>query len=240
MAFVYSCCFWFSLRLGGILIGLFSLVKALIVLVACGMAHANPEKVKEEIIMWTNDLILIYTKGYMDNLTANLERYTAYCISVTCLYIITCLSFIYGAYTCHNILMIAYLVVELVRLVILSMLVVTGLLVLKKNTMDIGLLIGASVASGFLLLGLFYLWVCAVNLPILINEMERDEQAATIARLRQALEANKSKTFHRGLDDIPLARNMQTSREPIFTVAQKKRSDGSRIPIYYSNFHQQY
>ncbi|KAI8435008.1 hypothetical protein MSG28_003446 [Choristoneura fumiferana] len=70
MAFVYSCCFWFSLRLGGILIGLFSLVKALIVLVACGMAHANPEKVKEEIIMWTNDLILIYTKGYMDNLTA--------------------------------------------------------------------------------------------------------------------------------------------------------------------------
>ncbi|KAI8435010.1 hypothetical protein MSG28_003446 [Choristoneura fumiferana] len=112
MAFVYSCCFWFSLRLGGILIGLFSLVKALIVLVACGMAHANPEKVKEEIIMWTNDLILIYTKGYMDNLTA---------------------------------------MVELVRLVILSMLVVTGLLVLKKNTMDIGLLIGASVASGFLL-----------------------------------------------------------------------------------------
>lgn len=27
MALVYSCCFWFSLRLGGILIGLFSLVS---------------------------------------------------------------------------------------------------------------------------------------------------------------------------------------------------------------------
>lgn len=47
--------------------------------------------------------------------------------------------------------MICYILLELLRLILVSILTVTGLLLLKLNVMDIGILIGASVASGFLL-----------------------------------------------------------------------------------------
>lgn len=51
----------------------------------------------------------------------------------------------------NNALMVAFIMVELIRLIILSIFVTTWLIILKKNTMDIGLVIGASVASGFIL-----------------------------------------------------------------------------------------
>ncbi|KAH9630724.1 hypothetical protein HF086_004015 [Spodoptera exigua] len=54
-------------------------------------------------------------------------------------------------------------------------------------------------------MGMFYLWICAANLPIVINEMERDEQAAVINKLQQLLEANNPRAIPRGLDSIPFA-----------------------------------
>lgn len=51
----------------------------------------------------------------------------------------------------NNAAMVGYIVVELIRLATLSILMVTWLLVLKQNSMDIGLVIGASVAGGFVL-----------------------------------------------------------------------------------------
>ncbi|CAG9783732.1 unnamed protein product [Diatraea saccharalis] len=96
--------------------------------------------------------------------------------------------------------MTPYLLMEASRLVVLSTVIAYFLLLLKENTMDIGLLIGASVAGGFLLLGMFYLWVCALNLPVLINEMKLDEQAATISKLQQLLEVNNQQGVNR--DDL--------------------------------------
>lgn len=54
-------------------------------------------------------------------------------------------------FQCNNILMFSFILLELLRLVFISILVATGLLLLKQNTMDIGFLIGASVVGGFLL-----------------------------------------------------------------------------------------
>lgn len=45
--------------------------------------------------------------------------------------------------------MIAYILMELFRLLIVTAVLITWLLVLKQNTMDIGLLIGASVLVSF-------------------------------------------------------------------------------------------
>lgn len=53
--------------------------------------------------------------------------------------------------------------------------------------------------------GMFYLWVCAANLPIVINETERDEQAAIINKLQHLLEANNKRTVPRALDNIPFS-----------------------------------
>lgn len=52
---------------------------------------------------------------------------------------------------------------------------------------------------------MFYLWICAANLPIVINEMERDEQAAVINKLQQLLETNNPRVIPRGIDSIPFA-----------------------------------
>ncbi|XP_045445756.1 uncharacterized protein LOC123653819 [Melitaea cinxia] len=199
MAFVYSCCFWFSLRLGGILIGLFSIIKTTIALVFLFIGYTHPHNVKNQISMWKRDINLIYMSGYIEHFEAvcksNLknfipepEKYICYCITICCIYIFLCFLYIYGAYTCNNALMVAFIMVELIHLIILSIFVTTWLIILKKNTMDIGLVIGASVASGFILMGLFYLWVCAATLPTLINEIEREEQLATINKLQELLE----------------------------------------------------
>lgn len=49
---------------------------------------------------------------------------------------------------------------------------------------------------------MFYLWICAANLPIVINEKEHDEYVATITKLQQLLEEKKPKTLI-GFDYVP-------------------------------------
>ncbi|KAJ0180515.1 hypothetical protein K1T71_003919 [Dendrolimus kikuchii] len=207
MAFVYSCCFWFSLRLGGILIGIFSIFQALLILIICGLVHAHTQQVIDEIKRWSTSLNLQSSTNYIEQFIIYIieepDKCITICTTLLCIYIVICLAFIYGAYSCNNIWMVTYTLVELVRLIMLSALIATCLLLLKQNTMDIGLLIGASVTSGFFLLGMFYLWICAANLPILINEMERDEQNEKINKLQKLIEINNRSTHLGGLDDIP-------------------------------------
>ncbi|XP_045533735.1 uncharacterized protein LOC123720950 [Papilio machaon] len=202
MALVYSCCFWFSLRLGGIIIALYSIIQAFIVLTISCFGYSNPKNVEEKITILVNDLNLIFTKEFVNNLRSDPTKTLGFVIVLTCIYIIICMLYVYGAYKCNNILMMPYIVVELVRLIALTVLIITLLLTLKKNTMDIGLLIGASVLGGFILLGMFYLWVCAANLPIVINEKEHDEYVATITKLEELLQEKKPRTLI-GFDYVP-------------------------------------
>ncbi|XP_075992906.1 uncharacterized protein LOC142987852 [Anticarsia gemmatalis] len=246
MALVYSCCFWFSLRLGGILIGLFSLFQALVLLIMCCLGYGHIQLVKDEISNWSNGLNLIYAKSYLESIQEDPQKYFSLIITFTCIYIIVCLLFIYGAYTCNNMLMVTYIILEFLRLILISTLVATCLLLIKQNTMDIGLLIGASVAGGFLLLGMFYLWICAANLPIVINEMERDEQAAVINKLRQVLESNNQRSVPRGIDRVSFSPEPgYTLNKGVFVVPRnkdvtihKRLSSNSRIPRPFVNgFH---
>ncbi|KAJ8722729.1 hypothetical protein PYW07_003909 [Mythimna separata] len=179
--------------------------QGLLILVFSCLGHSQSQLVKDEITNWINDYNLIYAKSYLEDMQADPEKYLSLGISFSSIYIIVCIIYIYGAYTCNNMLMVTYILMELLRLILISTLVATFLLLIKQNTMDIGLLIGASVLGGFLLLGIFYLWVCAANLPIVINEMERDEQAAIINKLQHLLEVNNPKTVPRALDTIPFS-----------------------------------
>lgn len=70
---------------------------------------------------------------------------------------------------------------------------------------------------------MFYLWICAANLPIVVNETERAEQAAVINRLQQLLEKNNARSYNRDLDVIPFTpqpRNM--FNRGVFTVSMKE------------------
>ncbi|XP_026495113.2 uncharacterized protein LOC113399984 [Vanessa tameamea] len=197
MALVYSCCFWFSLRLGEILIGLTAIIRAIIALVALCIAYKQPENVKYQISLWMTNMNLIHVSGYLENFQADPEKYLSYGITLCCIYLVVCVLYIYGAYMCSNVTMIPFILVELIHLIILSIFITTWLIVLKQNTMDIGLVIGASVTSGFVLMGLFYLWVCTATLPVLINEIEQEEQRTTINKLQKLLK-DKNQRLKRG------------------------------------------
>ncbi|RVE52693.1 hypothetical protein evm_002566 [Chilo suppressalis] len=171
-------------------------LQALIFLTISCLSYKHSEQVKNVILDWINNFHLgYYINNFLQNLRSDPEWYFSLSITLTCLYIIVCCLYIYAAYKCYNMLMIAYILTEAMRLIGLTITIAYSLLLLRENTMDIGLLIGASVAGGFLLLGMFYLWICVINLPILINEMNLDEQAATINKLRQLLEVKNQRGF---------------------------------------------
>ncbi|XP_013186430.2 uncharacterized protein LOC106131780 [Amyelois transitella] len=202
-------------------------LQALAALVTCCLGYTHVEKFMTMLNQLTDDMVLIYTKEYIDNLKSDPERYFKLGIGTTVVYIIICFVFLYGAYMCNNMLMIPYILIELVRLIMLSIIVATALLVLKQNTMDIGLLIGASVAAGFFLLSEFYLWVCAANLPILVNEIEHDEQAATIVKLQQLLRTNNPNAFTRNVDSLPLVTDFvpDAPRNDVFIIPKNTNGD---------------
>lgn len=79
-----------------------------------------------------------------------------------------------------------------------------------------------------ILVGKFYLWICAANLPVVINEMERDEQLAVINRLRQVLESKNSRTCP--LDHVsftPEPENMLN--KGVFMIQRNKNLANQRL-----------
>lgn len=84
----------------------------------------------------------------------------------------------------------------------------------------------------FVTVGMFYLWVCAINLPILINEMEHDEQAATISKLRHLLETKQNRGFNNNLEDLTVSTPLHYSTNPfrpknVFSVSTHNFNNNS-------------
>ncbi|CAG9585482.1 unnamed protein product [Danaus chrysippus] len=183
-------------------------MHATILLILSIIAYKQPQDVKQQIEHWMKTFDLTYIVGFLETFKEDPQKFLTFLIIIDIFYIIICLVYIYGALTCNNALMVVFILVELARLFILTNLVTVGLLILKNNTMDIGLLIGASVACSFVLLGLYYLWLCAANLPILINEMERDEHIATINMLQKLLESKNTSFQELGYEDDFYSRDM--------------------------------
>ncbi|CAG4910140.1 unnamed protein product [Colias eurytheme] len=164
----------------------------------------------------------------------NPDKYISYVITTLSFYILGSVFYIYGAYKFINILMFPFILLELLRLFVLTFFMITGLLVLKQNTMDLGLLIGISVIVGFTLVGMFYLWVCLANLPILINEMKEDEQIALIEKLQKIIEKSNLR-YSTDWTDQPVGdgRFKLQNQKEIFFVSRNKIVD--RPPQYNFN-----
>lgn len=86
-------------------------------------------------------------------------------------------------------------------------------------------------------MGLFYLWVCAATLPTLINEIEREEQLATINKLQELLEnkngpfRNQNTYYKDDSDDLLL------ERTNLFVLPRHKHvGKMANGPYYRSNF----
>ncbi|XP_041977481.1 uncharacterized protein LOC121731873 [Aricia agestis] len=205
---------------------------ALAAIVVLSIAHNEPDQTRDQISIWIKDMNLIYVKDYLISIQTNLEKHTSYSIALLTIYIATCLLYMYGSYTLKTSVMVPYIVCELVRLVVCAALLVTWLLVLKQNTMDIGLLIAASVVVGFGLLGQSYLWICNANLPIVINETEREEKLATIRKLEKMLESVRPGYPNLSMDD----EYNERYRSNLFVVPRTKYNPGiTGVDIRYTS-----
>ncbi|XP_047510277.1 uncharacterized protein LOC125053108 [Pieris napi] len=253
MALVYSCCFWFSLRLGGLLISFLSILQAVLFLIIFSLFSVQDYELKCDKLKVLDDINLIYMKSFITGIIEGkftyyylpqkvnrknnsfdkyffLEsNYDTYIKTILCLYIMACVIYIYGAFKLVNILMFPYIFLELLRLIGLSFFGITGLLVLKKNTMDIGLLIGISLVVGFTLLGMFYLWICAMNLPIVINEIKANEQAALLGTFKNKV----GKHTVRNNLLFSEYRNLGASQIFMQTTRQNRFSTSDEPPRYY-------
>lgn len=93
---------------------------------------------------------------------------------------------------------------------------------------------------------MFYLWVCAANLPLLINEIEQDEKTATIEKLQQQLKMkmlqSNQQSYNRAPNQVRYIDSADSYHSGIYTLPRNKRNvvqkpfvTGSRIPVSFYN-----
>uniref|UniRef100_A0A182PLP2 Uncharacterized protein n=1 Tax=Anopheles epiroticus TaxID=199890 RepID=A0A182PLP2_9DIPT len=93
------------------------------------------------------------------------------------LYVPCCGTMMAGAYYMKRYLLAPFVVVELARLTCITLTHVVGMMVIKKS-INVGYLIALTIAGGFALLLLFYLWACVVALMQILKIVRSPEYVA--------------------------------------------------------------
>uniref|UniRef100_A0A182Q625 Uncharacterized protein n=1 Tax=Anopheles farauti TaxID=69004 RepID=A0A182Q625_9DIPT len=93
------------------------------------------------------------------------------------LYLPCCGAMMAGAYYMKQYLLAPFVVVEFLRLTCVTLTHVIGMMVIKKS-INVGYLIALTIAGGFALLLLFYLWACVVALMQILKIVRSPEYVA--------------------------------------------------------------
>ncbi|XP_055595737.1 uncharacterized protein LOC129746205 isoform X2 [Uranotaenia lowii] len=165
------CCFYFSTRLGSIVIGIFSILQSaipfVVFLTGGGAAYLKEQAVKIEQRMDDYDQERIFTwalkrtKSDPDIVFAAVAAFLG--ANVVCAVVM-----IVGAYKIQKYLLLPFIVVDFVRLSLITMVHVIAMMVIKKS-INLGDLIAITIAGGFGLLFFFYLWACVLALYQIIG-----------------------------------------------------------------------
>ncbi|XP_047121738.1 uncharacterized protein LOC124805273 isoform X1 [Schistocerca piceifrons] len=200
MPVMYSFCFWFSVRLGSIIVGAVSLVQALVVLGLAGDGYNHPQRVRDRFSHWLDTYKLRSLKNAVAAIRDDPESFLLSLIILYTAYALSCLGLIYGAYKCNLKLMYPFVALDLGRLVSMSVVFVMAMTVLKANVYNLGILIGCSVAGGFMLLYLFYLWFCTVSMCQVVRDLEHARaEESTLQLQKQPLSGPYSKYASTGI-----------------------------------------
>ncbi|XP_066995900.2 uncharacterized protein [Anabrus simplex] len=175
MPVMYSFCFWFSVRLGSIIVGAITLVQAIILFIFCGQGLENQEDVSARIQSWLDNNDMLFLKGVMEDMKNGPKLFLSILTTYTAFHMVSCLLLSLGAYKCKLIFMYPFMALEMIRLLFLSVFFVFTMMLIKQNIYNLGLLIGCSVAGGFLILFLFYLWFCTLSMCQIVKELEQVE-----------------------------------------------------------------
>ncbi|XP_053691705.1 uncharacterized protein LOC128740201 [Sabethes cyaneus] len=159
-------CSRLSTRLGSILVGtftIFQILSPLLVLLSVGGAE-KLRKTALQIKKLTNDndqqKLFLWLLDIMEFNSS--ELFQVICTYLG-LHIAGTILMIIGALKIQQYLLIPFILLDLVKLCILTAAHIITMMVIKKH-LNLGELITLTISGGFLLLLLFYLWACVVAL----------------------------------------------------------------------------
>lgn len=115
---------------------------------------------------------------------------------------------------------IPYIILELIRLAILSFSLVLALLAIKKS-LNLGYLIIASIAGGFGLLLLLYFWYCTVAFYNMVSVVKSDRYQKQLL-LNPLKSGEKIQKIHKNHHD-------NSKSISIITLSAKKSKDSGRF-----------
>uniref|UniRef100_A0A1S4K369 Uncharacterized protein n=1 Tax=Culex quinquefasciatus TaxID=7176 RepID=A0A1S4K369_CULQU len=175
-----TCCFYASTRLGSIVIGALTIVFAEDLVVIGGsdgilqMAKRTHQNIDEfdqqEIFMWV-----------LQQMESNSDQVFLYVMIFFAVHTLCCIVMIVGAFKLLRYLHVPFIILEFARLTLLTLAHVTTMMVVKKQ-LNLGDLIALTIAGGFGLLLLFYLWACVVSLFQIIGIIQTEKYQALFGK----------------------------------------------------------
>ncbi|XP_053676700.1 uncharacterized protein LOC128726882 [Anopheles nili] len=159
-------CFRLSVRLGSIIVGGCCILETLIAMIA--LPVLGGASFFEQEALYYEDNMHIYNPHDVFVWLIRICKTKPdmfYATTMLCmgLYIPCCGAMMAGAYYMKRYLLVPFILVELLRLTCITLTHVIGMIVIKKS-INVGYLIALTIAGGFALLLLFYLWACVVAL----------------------------------------------------------------------------
>lgn len=164
MVLVVSFCSVFSIRLGSIIVAALSLMQAAAMEIACIVGLYDIQSVSQNLNDFMYEKDFIFMTGFVNSVKKHPEPYIVGTLVILIVYSFTCILLIYGALKLNACLVMPFVVAEFLRLCATLGLLVAGMLVLKKNSLDLGPLMGGSCGGGLLMVLLLYMWACPVSL----------------------------------------------------------------------------
>ncbi|XP_053666045.1 uncharacterized protein LOC128715188 [Anopheles marshallii] len=173
-------CFRLSVRLGSIIVGGCCILETIITMVTL-VALGGAQFFKQEALYYEENMQLYNPHDVFLWLIVvcktNAELFYTSTMICMALYLPCCGAMMAGAYFMKQYLLGPFVVVELARLICITLTHVIGMMVIKKS-INVGYLIALTIAGGFALLLLFYLWGCVVALIQILRIVRSPEYIA--------------------------------------------------------------
>ncbi|XP_055644246.1 uncharacterized protein LOC129780233 [Toxorhynchites rutilus septentrionalis] len=171
------CCFHLSTRLASIIVGIVTILQILIPLVLLASAGGTDyiktmaAQIKDNIGDYDHQDIFVCL---VDLLYLSPEE--SYLVFVVFLgvHILCCVLVIAGALKIQKYMLLPFILVDFIRLCILTLTHIIAMLVIKKM-INLGDLIALTITGGFGLLLLFYSWACVVALFQIIGIVKSEK-----------------------------------------------------------------
>ncbi|XP_062551048.1 uncharacterized protein LOC134216031 [Armigeres subalbatus] len=186
------CCFYLSTRLGSVIVGILSILQVLVpvlILIALGGADRlrnEAADINDHINNFGQEEIFMIVLRYTEN---NSEVVFLTAVSFCAGHSLCCIFMIVGALKVQKILLIPFIMLDFIRLCILTLMHCIGMMVIKQQ-LHLGDLIAITIAGGFVLLLLFYLWACVVALYQIIGIVKTEKYRSLFGNDPTALARN--------------------------------------------------